>query len=113
MAASRPKNVAKAAPKGKVVATVPGFVLVSPTKRAAKMRAAAPADRAGALLSKAAKALNRPGISQDVVFKGRTINVYSYSVDTSDVTRVVRMSPDGRRSVGRLVGERFVPVKAV
>ena len=113
MTTPRPKKAATAAPKGTVVASVPGFVLVRPVKRTVKANATAPADRADALLLKAAKALSRPGISKDAVFKGRTSNVYSYSIDTSDVTRVVRVSPDGQRRVGRLVGEKFVPVKTV
>jgi hypothetical protein len=112
MATSRPRKAAKAAPKGKVVASVPGFFLVRPPRKAIRVETAAP-DRAEALVSKAAKALNRPGISKDVVFKGRTDNVYSYSVDTSDITRIVRVSSDGQRSVGRLVGEKFVPIKTV
>ena len=107
----RKNSAKKAAVTGKVVSSVPGFVLVK--KAASKpTQLAAVSERATTLLPKVAKALSRPGISKDVVFKGMTHNVYSYSVDITDTTRVVRVSADGRRSVGRLVGEKFVPVKA-
>ncbi len=96
---------------GKVVCSVPGFVLVKKaTPKPTQLVAIS--ERAATLLPKVAKALSLPGISKDVVFKGMTHNVYSYSVDVTDTTRVVRVSADGRRSVGRLVGYKFVPVKA-
>lgn len=60
-----------------------------------------------------ARALSKPGISRDAVFKGKTRNVYSYSVDATDTSRVVRVDAKGRRQVGRLVGDKFVPIKAV
>lgn len=110
MPISRKKHITKSAVTGKVVTSVPGFVLVkSAVVRPSHL--AAFTERATTLVPKFAKALNRPGISKDVVFKGKTHNVYSYSVDTSDTTRVVRVSADGQRTVGRLVGEKFVPVK--
>lgn len=97
--------------KGQVVSRVPGFVLV---KKAPDGSPLVPpvSERAATLLPKVARALSRPGISKDVVFKGRTHNVYSYSVDTTNTEHVVRVSEDGRRTVGRLVGTRFVAVKA-
>ena len=107
----RKTSAKKAAVTGKVVSSVPGFVLVK--KAASKpTQLVAVSERATTLLPKVAKALSRPGISKDVVFKGMTHNVYSYSVDVTDTTRVIRVSADGRRSVGRLVGDKFVPVKA-
>jgi hypothetical protein len=96
---------------GKVVSSVPGFVLVKQASTKASVRQAPLSERAGTLVPKIAKALSRPGISRDAVFKGKTRNVYSYSVDPTDTTRVVRVSADGRRTVGRLVGERFLPLK--
>lgn len=111
MPVARKKAFTKSAVTGKVVSSVPGFVLVK--KAATKpSHVVAVSERATTLVPKVAKALSRPGISKDVVFKGKKHNVYSYSVDTTDTTRVVRVSADGRRTVGRLVGEKFVPVKA-
>lgn len=109
---SNPKKTpSKPGVTGKVVSSVPGFVLVK--KSAGRSLHQAPlSERAATLLPKFAQALNRPGISKDAVFKGKTHNVYSYSVDTTDTTRIVRVSADGRRTVGRLVGDKFVPVKA-
>jgi hypothetical protein len=46
------------------------------------------------------------------VFKGKTKNVYSCSVDATDTPRVIRIDAKGTRRVGRLVGSKFVPVKA-
>jgi len=63
------------------------------------------------LIPKLAKALSRPGTSKDAVFKGRARGVYSYSIDTTDTTRIARVSANGRRTVGRLVGERFAPLR--
>lgn len=97
---------------GKVATRVPGFVLVGAGGAKDKAAQTPPQDRASALLPKVARALGKPGISRDAVFKGRTHHVYSYSVDTSDTSRVVRVDAEGRRTVGRLVGDRFVPVKA-
>lgn len=111
MPTSPNKPNTKSTVTGKIVSSVPGFVLVK--KASAKSsNGVALSERATTLVPKVAKALRHPGISKDVVFKGRTHNVYSYSVDTTDTTRVVRVSADGRRTIGRLVGERFVPVKA-
>lgn len=105
------KTPAKSVVTGKVVSSVPGFVLVK--RPAGRTPHQAPfTERAATLIPKIAQALKRPGISKDAVFKGKTHNVYSYSVDTTDTTRIVRVSADGRRTVGRLVGEKFVPVKA-
>lgn len=111
MPTSRNKSITKSAVTGKVVSSVPGFVLVKKASTKA-VQIVAISERATTLVPMVAKALRTPGISRDAVFKGRTRNVYSYSVDTTDTTRVVRVSADGRRTVGRLVGERFVAVKA-
>jgi hypothetical protein len=104
------KSSAKPASTGKVVRSVPGFVLVK-KPRTSPRGAAEVSEQTATLMPKVAKALRRPGIGSDVVFKGRTHNVYSYSVDTSDTSRVIRVGADGRRTVGRLVGDRFIPVK--
>lgn len=106
------KSVMKTAVTGKVVSSVPGFVLVKQRVSSTDHAVAAVSERAATLVPKVAKALGKPGISREAVFKGKTHNVFSYSVDTSDTSRVVRVSADGHRTVGRLVGERFVPVKS-
>lgn len=104
------KTSAKFDVTGKVVARVPGFVLV---RTASSKPSLVPlSQRAATLIPKLARALGRPGLSKKAVFKDQTDNVYSYSVDVTDVTRVVRVSADGRRTVGRLVGEEFVQVNA-
>lgn len=111
MSTLRKNSVPKPVVSGEVVSTVPGFVLVKkPGGR--RMPEVEASQRASTLLPKLAQALSHPGISRDAVFKGRTHNVYSYSIDTTDTTRIVRVSADGRRTVGRLVGSRFVPVRA-
>lgn len=111
MSTPETKSPTKPVVTGKVVSSVPGFVLVKkPGTRGAREVAAS--ERASTLLPKLAKALSHTGISKEAVFKGRKRNVYSYSVDTDDTTRIVRVSADGRRTVGRLVGNKFVPLKA-
>lgn len=98
---------------GRVMTVVPGFVLVKDRSRRAPTEAPV-GGRASELLPKVAEALSTPGISRDVVFKGKTKNAYSYSVDTTDTSRIVRVAPDGTRTIGRLAGDgRFVRVKAV
>jgi hypothetical protein len=105
------KSTGRAAVTGKYVASVPGFVLVTDGSKR-KAGHAPTSESASTLVPKVARALSKPGISRDVVFKGNARNAYSYSVDPSDTSRVVRVAADGRRTVGRLVGDRFVRVKA-
>jgi len=95
---------------GEVVARVAGFALVAvgPSKRASRTSTS---ESASTLVPRIARARSKPGISRDAVFKGHTRNVYSYSIDPSDTSRVVRVAANGRRTVGRLVGSKFVPVK--
>src|SRR5688572_25676469 len=111
MAISSKKIAGRDAVTGTFATSVPGFVLVKVGSRK-KLGATPTSESASTLVQKAARALNKPGISKDAVFKGKTKNVYSYSVDTSDISRVVRVAADGRRTVGRLVGDKFVVVKA-
>ena len=112
MPAQRKKSPTTVFFNGEVACTVPGFVLVRRPdgRRAARTDLSA---RASSLLPKVARALDRPGISQATVFKGHTRHVYAYSVDATDTSRVIRTSADGQRTVGRLVGKRFVPLKNV
>lgn len=60
------------------------------------------AERAKALVTKAAVAMKTPGIDKASVFRGaKAKQVYAYSVLPSDVTKVVRESADGVRHIGR------------
>lgn len=98
---------------GPVKATVPGFALVEVPEQ--RRRAARPAEPVPDILPRLAKALNSPGISRDALFKTLRPTkrpIYAYSVDPSDITRFVRETEDGRKTIGRMVGGRFVPLKA-
>jgi hypothetical protein len=71
-----------------------------------------PEERADALVRKAARALNKPGIRRESVFgSGSGRGISAYSVYPPDPTKVVRESADGSKTVGRLVGGRFRPLK--
>ena len=94
----------------RVVCSVPGFELVR-SSALDKFTPAAESERASTLIPKIAVAMNRPGISKDAVFQGLRRGVYSYSIDTADITRIVRVDADGNRTVGRLVGNRFRAVR--
>jgi hypothetical protein len=67
------------------------------------------ADQAGAMLRKTAKALNKPGISKLSIFTNRSGDIFAYSADPLDATKLVRMSRDGTRRRGRVVGGKFKP----
>ena len=110
MAKPLSKSSIQVAVTGKFLASVPGAVLVG-VAGAGVGAQTPPQDRASAVVTKVAHALSKPGIHRDVVFKGKTTNVYSYSVDVTDTSRVVREGADGKRTVGRLVGDKFVSVK--
>jgi hypothetical protein len=61
-------------------------------------------EEAGALLKKVGHALNRPGIRKKAIFKNGNPQVFAYSADPD---KIVRRSIDGKRSIGRLRGNRF------
>jgi hypothetical protein len=65
------------------------------------------ADQAGAMLRKTGRALNKPGISKRSVFTKNSGEIFAYSVDPSDATKLVRTSRDGTRRKGRVVGGKF------
>lgn len=106
-----PDRKSKAAVTGTVVASVPEFVLVTDGKRrkAGNAPSGARASSYPRLLARSAS----PAFSREAVFNGDVRRAYSYSVDPTDVSRVVRAAADGRRTVGKLIGDRFVPDKAV
>ena len=95
---------------GVSVAAVAGFVLVRTGKK--KPAAVKQADRANVLVAKAGRALSKPGIDRQVVFKGNQSRIFSYSTDPADPLKLVREAADGTKRVGLLVGAKFVPVKA-
>lgn len=66
-------------------------------------------EEARTLLAVTGKALGRPGIKKQVVFKRGRNGVFAYSVDPSSPGRIVRRSSAGKRTVGRLVDGRFRP----
>jgi hypothetical protein len=65
------------------------------------------ADTAGAMLRKTGKALNKPGISNLSIFTNKSVDIFAYSVDPQDATKLVRTSRDGTRSKGKVVGGKF------
>lgn len=71
-------------------------------------RSVAQGETASSLVGKIAKAIRKPGISRDVVFRS-TIGkrVYAYSVSPSDLTKIVREDSAGVKTIGRLVNGRF------
>jgi hypothetical protein len=73
-----------------------------------------PADQlAGPLLQRLGKALSKPGISRDAVFGASPKrNAYAYSVDPSNVERVIREDAAGNRTVGRMTNGVFRKIAA-
>lgn len=93
---------------GESVAVVAGFALVrTEKKRPITVRQE---DRAVVLVAKAGRALKKPGIDKQVVFKGNQPHIFSYSTYPLDPSKVVREASDGTKRVGRLVGKKFVLV---
>lgn len=75
----------------------------------AKMRKSVPEkDRASALLPKAGRALNKPGIARSTVFgdPGNS-RVYAYSACIDEPGKIIRESADGKKTVGTLVEGKF------
>jgi hypothetical protein len=97
---------------GPSVAEVEGFALVR-VRRKKKAAAVLPEDRATALVAKLGRALKNPGIDRGVVFGEGQTDVFSYSAYPADPSKLVREAADGTKRIGRLVGGKFVPTKAV
>lgn len=64
-------------------------------------------DQAGAMLRKTGEALSKPGISKRSIFTTDSDDIFAYSVDPSDATKLVRTARDGTRHRGRVVGGKF------
>lgn len=72
------------------------------------LKSTKPSDSAEVMVPKLGKALRKPGISKQAVFRGRTPErIFAYSVLPRDVTKIVREAADGTRTVGRVVGGKF------
>lgn len=83
-------------------------VLVRVGKTRRPPRSVSRSDEAEVIVRKLGKALSKPGISKQVVFRTHTSEkVFAYSAYPEDVTKVVREAADGTRTVGRVVGRRF------
>ena len=59
------------------------------------------------MLRKTGKALNKPGISKHSIFTNNSDDIFAYSADPLDATKLVRTSRDGTRRRGRVVGGKF------
>lgn len=83
--------------------------------RNSKKVATRPGDEASVLVTKAWRALKKPGISKQAVFRGSQVQVgqiYSYSVDPHDPSKIVREDAAGARATGRVVDGKFRVTKA-
>ena len=83
------------------------FVVVRTGRFAPAKKSIKRSEEARTLLEVAGKALGRPGIKKQVVFKRGRNGVFAYSVDPASPNRIVRRSSTGKRTVGRLVDGRF------
>ena len=107
---SRPKAVGEIRLRGKRIATLDeSLAMVRTGPSIAGTVRPRRADQAGAMLRKTAKALNKPGISKLSIFTNRSGDIFAYSADPLDATKLVRMSRDGTRRRGRVVGGKFKP----
>jgi hypothetical protein len=62
---------------------------------------------ADVLIAKVGKALMQPGIRRDQIFRGRDSNVFAYSVDPENPSRIIRRAADGTRTLGSASRGRF------
>jgi hypothetical protein len=99
---------------GQRMATL-GSDMVLVRVRNSKKAATRPGDEASVLVTKAWQALKKPGISKQAVFRGSHLQVgqiYSYSVDPQDPSKIVREDAAGTRTTGRVVDGEFRVTKA-
>lgn len=97
--------------QGRRLAALGGGVVLIRVGSAKKKPATRPGDEATVLVNKAGRALKKPGIDKQVVFRGEA-GIFSYSVYPNDPSKVVRETVDGTRTIGSLVGGRFRATKA-
>jgi hypothetical protein len=105
-----PKTVGEIRLRGKRIATLDeSLAMVRTGPSIAGAVRPRRADQAGAMLRKTAKALNKPGISKHSIFTNKSVDIFAYSADPLDATQLVRMSRDGTRRKGKVVGGKFRP----
>lgn len=68
---------------------------------------------ASELVPKIGKALRKPGIAREAVF-GREpkANVVAYWLDPTDVTKIMRVSADGTKTIGRMTRGSFRTIRS-
>lgn len=67
-----------------------------------------PQELASPMLVKLGRAINKPGIDREKIFRGAAgQQVYAYSAHPQDPSLFVREDAEGNRTVGRLVNGRF------
>lgn len=95
---------------GTLVTEVAGFALVrvQPKRKSAEIPLS---ETATVLVQRAGRALKKPGIDKQVVFRDAKTGIFSYSTFPDDPTKIVREAADGSKRVGRLVNGRFVAAK--
>lgn len=93
--------------RGALVPTFGDEVLLVRRRTFATKKKKKSSERAGALLLKAGSELRQPGIKRKAVFKSKAANVFAYSVDSKDPSKILRYPREGKRTVGRYVGGRF------
>jgi hypothetical protein len=107
---SSPKTVGEIRLRGKRIATLDeSLAMVRTGPSIASAVRPRRADQAGAMLRKTAKALSKPGISKHSIFTNKSVDIFAYSADPLDATQLVRMSRDGTRRKGKVVGGKFRP----
>jgi hypothetical protein len=105
---SAPKKMSEVRVRGKRLPNFGDDLVVIRTRRfPTSTRVISAREEAGTLLKKVGRALSRPGISEKSIFKNGHSQVFAYSVDPEDPDKIVRRSVDGKRSIGRLRGNRF------
>ena len=93
---------------GKAIATLGNGIFVIETKHRNSNVKAKVSDRANVLIGKLGRSLAKPGLSRRSVFGDTpSKHVYSYYVDHSKPSKIVRESLDGTVAVGRVVGGKF------
>lgn len=70
-------------------------------------------EKSGAFIDGIVRAMRKPAISRDIVFKAQKgKRVYAYSIFPGDVTKIVREDAKGRKTVGRLLQGKFRPLRS-
>lgn len=109
--ASRKQPSEKSATLEQVVALSDGFYLakgVEGRRPRRSVRAVNTKESASVLVKEVDEALKKPGIGRGVVFpKGISGKLYSYSLDPSEPSRILRKTRTGKSSVGTLADGRF------